>query len=178
MKTYALIALTVFALGTVARADSELDGRGKAPAVIVSQLNPVTHTVTNYQVPSPTAQVSPDALDKLTVAERNARVEGFLKQVVRPENKISEEKAQKVSSELDNTGSTSATHWRWRGYNTGYYFGYSYYGYYNNYRYYYQPRWTYANYYYNRGGYYNYYPYYNDCYYTTYSYDGYNDYGW
>ena len=179
LTKYGFVVLSVLSLSGVVRADSELDGpKVMAPAVIVSQLNPVTQIVTNYRVAGATASANPDALDKLSPAERDAQAHAFLKAAVRPENKISEMAVQKVRSELDSDGSTAAHGYRWRGYyNHGYYgyYGNSFYNYYGGYNYYYQPAWSYTNYGYYRGGYAVYYPNYNDCYYTTYSSYGY---GW
>jgi hypothetical protein len=181
LNKYGFLVLSVLALSAGVRADSELDGP-KAPAIIVSQLNPATNTITNYEVKAPVKTVSPDALGQLNDAQRKVEVEAFLKAAVRPENKISEEKAEQVRSELDHNGSTSATYYRWRGYRSGGYYGGNFNAYYGGYRYSYQAAWSYSNYSYYRGGY-NYYPYYNrgyypsynNCYYTTYG-NGY--YGW
>jgi hypothetical protein len=174
LNKYGFLALSILALVATARAESELDGQAKAPAIIVSELNAETKTVTNYKVETLDASVQPSALEGLSESEREARVQSFLKSAVRPENKISEEKVEKVSSELDSDGSTSAHYWRWRGCHSRNYYGYGFNAYYGSYNYYYRPAWNYGYYGYYGGGYRaSYYPRYNGCYYTAYSY-----YGW
>jgi hypothetical protein len=170
LNKYAFLSLAILALAAGARAESELDGPVKAPALIVSQLNPVTQTVTNYKIDALDASVSAEALEGLSDAEREARVQAFVKKAAKSENKISEEKVEKVASELDNDGSTAATFWRWRGHHSRGWYGSSFYGYYGGYRYNYRPAWSWSYNSWYRGGYRYYYPRYNDCYYTVYSY--------
>ncbi len=178
---YAILALALLVLGTGVRADSELDGPKKVPSLILQQLNHETQTVTQFKVDAIDASVSPEALKGLSDAERTARIDAFVKKAAKPENKISEEKVEKVGSELDSDGSTAACWWRWRGSYSGNYYGGGYYGYYGGYRSYYTPAWNYGyNYGYYAGGYSGGYygnSYYgggyNNCYYSLYS-----NYGW
>ncbi len=177
MKFGFLAALALVSTGVQA---SELDGvNKKVPQLVLSEINTDKGTVSKFAVQADDS-ISPEALKGLTDMERQARIDAFVKKTVRPENKISEERVEKVSSELDGQGSTSACWWRWRG---GYYGG----GYYGG-GCYYRPAWNYgyygygAGYYgvgYYGGGYYGGYygrGYYgNGCYYTMYS-TGY--YGW
>jgi len=177
MKFGFLAALALVSTGVQA---SELDGVTAANALVLSEINTQTQTVSKYTVKADET-VSPAALSGLSTTERQARIDAFVKKTVRPENKISEERVEKAASELDGQGSsTSATWWRWRG---GYY-GHGYWGR----GCYYRPVWNYgyygygAGYYgvgYYGGGYYGGYyggGYYNTgCYYTLYS-NGY--YGW
>lgn len=168
MNKCAFLALALLVLGTGVRAESELDGpKSKAPSIILSELNPATQTVSQFKVDKLDESVTREALEGLSDSERQARIEAFVKKAKRPENKLSEEKVEKVSSELDSDGSTAACWWRWRG---GYY-GHGYYGYYGGYRSYYTPYWNYGYGYGYYGGYYGGGYYGGGCSYTMY-------YGW
>ncbi len=153
----AIVPSSAFASG-----GSELDSIG-APKLVVKKLDPTNGVVTSYRVEEVDSALHPDTLRGLSESERKARVDAFLKTIVKPENKIGEEKVTAVQSELDGAGSTSAWWGRWRGY--GGYYGSSYYGYYGGYSYYYRPYWGYSSY-----GYYS--PYYSGYY------GGYGRYGY
>lgn len=166
MKIWLSMSILLALLTNVALAESELDPRpvgGHGARLIVNKLDPVAGTVTTYAVPRIDDSLRPDSLARLPEAERTKKLGEFLSEVVRPENKLAEAKAEKAripESELGGETSTPAWGWRWRGYcGGGYYgggwYGGGYYGGWGGYSGYYTPYWNCGGY----GGYGGYYGY-------------------
>ena len=105
---------------------SEFDAPQGPVGFEVKSLNVKEGTITTYSVPSDVKPPTAAELKKLSKDQQEAAMKKFFASVAVEKNKKVTEKADKMKpsgTEFDQTQSTEATFWGWRGYRGGWYGG-------------------------------------------------------